>query len=156
MNHFFLWKCKSFWDRKCLAWWTRTPTLWIHAECSNHLSYWGYVFLSCIYPLIFLLHFLIPDCPTHYLISSIFTPFVTFPPLPLQFISPLSSCSFIFTSFPLSSSHEFPPSSLPFLSHVPYSLLSFMFLSLPLTSCLSLVWSFSSYSPSFCIHDGLS
>ena len=32
----FLWKCQSFWDRKCLDLrGTRTPNLRIHAECSN-------------------------------------------------------------------------------------------------------------------------
>ena len=41
----FLWKCQSFWDRKCLDLRkTRTPDLWIHAECSNHLSYQGQTF----------------------------------------------------------------------------------------------------------------
>ena len=35
-----LWKCWSFWDRKCLnLMGTLTPNLRIHAECSNHLSY---------------------------------------------------------------------------------------------------------------------
>ena len=33
------------WDRKCLDLrGTRTPNLWIHAECSNHLSYQGQTF----------------------------------------------------------------------------------------------------------------
>ena len=41
----FLWKCQSFWDRKCLDLrGTRTPKLWIHAECSNHLSNQGQTF----------------------------------------------------------------------------------------------------------------
>ena len=41
----FLWKCQSFWDRKCLDLkGTRTPKLRIHAECSNHLSYQGQIF----------------------------------------------------------------------------------------------------------------
>ena len=41
----FLWKCQSFWDRKCLDLrGTRTPNLLIHAECSNHLSYQGQEF----------------------------------------------------------------------------------------------------------------
>ena len=32
----FLWKCQSFWDRKCLDLrGTQTPNLRIHAECSN-------------------------------------------------------------------------------------------------------------------------
>ena len=40
-----LWKCKSFWDRKCLdLWGTRPPNLRIHAECPNHLSYQGQTF----------------------------------------------------------------------------------------------------------------
>ena len=31
----FLWKCQTFRHRKCLdRRWTRTPNLWIHAECS--------------------------------------------------------------------------------------------------------------------------
>ena len=35
-----LWKCQSFWDRKCLDLrGTRIPNLRIHAECSNLLSY---------------------------------------------------------------------------------------------------------------------
>ena len=39
----FLWKCQSFWDRKCLDLrGTRTPNLRIHAECSNLLSYQGH------------------------------------------------------------------------------------------------------------------
>ena len=39
----FLWKCQSFWDRKCLdRKGTRTPYLLIHAECSNHSSYQGH------------------------------------------------------------------------------------------------------------------
>ena len=39
----FMWKCQSFSDRKCLDLrGTRTPNLWIHAECSNHLSYQGH------------------------------------------------------------------------------------------------------------------
>ena len=38
----FMWKCQSFWDRKCLDLrGTPTPNLRIHAECSNHLSYQG-------------------------------------------------------------------------------------------------------------------
>ena len=38
----FLWKCQSFWDKKCLDLGaTRTPNLRIHAECSNYLSYQG-------------------------------------------------------------------------------------------------------------------
>ena len=41
----FLWKCQSFWDRKCLdRGGTRTANLRIHAECSNHLSYQGQTF----------------------------------------------------------------------------------------------------------------
>ena len=41
----FLWKCQSFWDRKCLDLrGTRTPNLLIHAECSNLLSYQGQTF----------------------------------------------------------------------------------------------------------------
>ena len=41
----FLWKCQSFWDRKCLYLrGTRTPNLRIHAECYNHLSYQGQTF----------------------------------------------------------------------------------------------------------------
>ena len=41
----FLGKCQSFWDRKCLDLrGTRTPNLWIHAECSNLLSYQGQTF----------------------------------------------------------------------------------------------------------------
>ena len=41
----FLWKCQSFWDRKCLALrGTRTPNLRIHAECCNILSYQGQTF----------------------------------------------------------------------------------------------------------------
>ena len=41
----FLWKCRSFWDRKCLDLrGTRTPNLRIHAECSNHLGYQGQTF----------------------------------------------------------------------------------------------------------------
>ena len=40
-----LWKCQSFWDRKCLNLrGTQTPNLRIHAECSNHLSYQGQTF----------------------------------------------------------------------------------------------------------------
>ena len=40
-----LWKCQSFWDRKCLHLrGTRTPKLWIHAKCSNLLSYQGQTF----------------------------------------------------------------------------------------------------------------
>ena len=36
----FLWKCQSFWDRKCLDLrGTRTPNLRIHTECFNHLSF---------------------------------------------------------------------------------------------------------------------
>ena len=41
----FLWKCQSFWDRKCLdLWGTRTPNLRIYAEGSNHLSCQGQTF----------------------------------------------------------------------------------------------------------------
>ena len=41
----FLWKCQSFWDRKCLDLrGTRTPNLRIHDECSNLLSYQGQTF----------------------------------------------------------------------------------------------------------------
>ena len=41
----FLWKCQSFWDRKCLDLrGTRTPNFRIHAECSNLLSYQGQTF----------------------------------------------------------------------------------------------------------------
>ena len=41
----FLWKCQSFWDRKCLDLrGTRTPNLRIHAECSILLSYQGQTF----------------------------------------------------------------------------------------------------------------
>ena len=41
----FLWKCQSFWDRKCLDLrGTRNPNLQIHAKCSNHLSYQGQTF----------------------------------------------------------------------------------------------------------------
>ena len=41
----FLWKCQSFWDRKCLDLrWTRSPNLRIHVECSNHLSYQAQAF----------------------------------------------------------------------------------------------------------------
>ena len=40
-----LWKCQSFWDRKCLdPRGTRTPNLRIHAECSYLLSYQGQAF----------------------------------------------------------------------------------------------------------------
>ena len=36
----FLWKCHSFWHRKCLELrGTRPPNLRIHAECPNHSSY---------------------------------------------------------------------------------------------------------------------
>ena len=43
----FLWKCQSFWDRKCRDLrGTRTPNLRIHAECSNHLSYRGHAFAT--------------------------------------------------------------------------------------------------------------
>ena len=41
----FLWKCQSFWDRKCHDLRkTRTLNLRIHAECSNHLSHQGQTF----------------------------------------------------------------------------------------------------------------
>ena len=41
----FLWKCQSFWDRKCLELrGTRTPNLRIHAECPNLLSCQGQTF----------------------------------------------------------------------------------------------------------------
>ena len=41
----FLWKCLSFWDRKCLDLrGTRTPYFRIHAGCSSHLSYQGQTF----------------------------------------------------------------------------------------------------------------
>ena len=41
----FLWKCQSFWDRKCLKLReTQTPNLRIHAECSDRLSYQGQTF----------------------------------------------------------------------------------------------------------------
>ena len=41
----FLWKCQSFWDRKCLDLkGTRTPKLRINAECFNLLSYQGQTF----------------------------------------------------------------------------------------------------------------
>ena len=41
----FLWKCQSFWDRKCLDLrGTRNPNLRIHAECSYLLSYQGQTF----------------------------------------------------------------------------------------------------------------
>ena len=41
----FLWKCQSFWDRKCLDLrGTPTANLLIHAECSNHLSNQGQTF----------------------------------------------------------------------------------------------------------------
>ena len=41
----FLWKCQSFWNRKCLDLrGTRTPHLRINAECSNYLSYQGQKF----------------------------------------------------------------------------------------------------------------
>ena len=41
----FLWKWQRFWDRKCIDLrGTRTPSLWIHAECSNHSSYQGQTF----------------------------------------------------------------------------------------------------------------
>ena len=45
----FLWKCQSFWDRKCLDLrGTRTHNLRIHAECSNLLRYQGQTFaLPC-------------------------------------------------------------------------------------------------------------
>ena len=37
-----LWKCRSFWDKKCLgSRGTRTTKLRIHVECSNHLSFRG-------------------------------------------------------------------------------------------------------------------
>ena len=40
-----LWQCQSFWDRKCLDLrGTRNPSLGIHAEFSNHLSYKGRTF----------------------------------------------------------------------------------------------------------------
>ena len=40
-----LWKCQSFWDRKCLDLrGTRTPNLRIHAECCNLSSYQGQTF----------------------------------------------------------------------------------------------------------------
>ena len=46
----FLWKCQSFWDRKCLHLrGTRTPNIRIHAECSKLLSYQGQTFaVPCI------------------------------------------------------------------------------------------------------------
>ena len=49
----FFWKCQSFWDRKCFDLrGTRTPNLWIHAECSNHLSSQGQTFaLLCFWTL---------------------------------------------------------------------------------------------------------
>ena len=41
----FLWKCQSFWDRKCLYLrGTRAPNLRIHAKCSNILSFQGQTF----------------------------------------------------------------------------------------------------------------
>ena len=41
----FLWKCQSFWDRKCLDLrGIRTPDLRIQAQCSNHMSYHGQTF----------------------------------------------------------------------------------------------------------------
>ena len=41
----FLWKCQSYWDRKCVDLrGTRTPNLRIHDECSNLLSYQGQTF----------------------------------------------------------------------------------------------------------------
>ena len=41
----FLWKCQSFWDRKCLDLrGTRTPNPRIHAECFSLLSYQGQTF----------------------------------------------------------------------------------------------------------------
>ena len=41
----FLWKCQSFWDRKCLdPRRTRTPNPLINGECCNHLSYQGQTF----------------------------------------------------------------------------------------------------------------
>ena len=52
----FFWKCQSFWEKKCLYLReTRTPNLWINAECSDHLSYQGQTFaVPCfyIYPLL--------------------------------------------------------------------------------------------------------
>ena len=36
----FLWKCQSFWERRCFDL-RGTPNLLIHAECSNHLGYQG-------------------------------------------------------------------------------------------------------------------
>ena len=46
----FLWKCPSFWDRKCLNLkGTRTPNLSMHAECSYHFSYQGTHLLSHVF-----------------------------------------------------------------------------------------------------------
>ena len=47
----FLWKCQSFWDRKCLHLrGNQTPNLRIHAECSYHLSYQGQTFaVPCLW-----------------------------------------------------------------------------------------------------------
>ena len=40
----FLWKCQSFWDRKCLDLkGTSTPSLQIHVECSNYLNVYIYI-----------------------------------------------------------------------------------------------------------------
>ena len=36
----FLWKCQSFWERRCFDL-RGTPNLLIHAECSNYLGYQG-------------------------------------------------------------------------------------------------------------------
>ena len=49
----FLWKCPSFWDRKCLDLrGTRIHNLRIHAECYNHLSYQGQTFaVPCFWTL---------------------------------------------------------------------------------------------------------
>ena len=48
-----LWKCRSFWDRKCLdRRGTRTTNLRIHAKCSTLLSYQGQTFaVPCFWTL---------------------------------------------------------------------------------------------------------
>ena len=51
----FLWKCQSFWDRKCLDLrGTRTPNLRNHAECFNYLSYQGQTFIVPCFLIIYL------------------------------------------------------------------------------------------------------
>ena len=88
----FLWKCRSFRDRKCLDLrGTRTPNLRIHANCSNRFSYRGQTFAVACFE-----HWLCGDLRRY---SAHYDVTVMLPHLDAALVIQATRCSYRSTEF---------------------------------------------------------